>query len=158
MSVSRGNGGTTSDRIAIQELVHRYCDALCQRDLGALVDTFTIEGIWDVGQGPVVGRKALSEKFRKVFELFDHVIQLTHNSEITIEGELAKGRWFVTEYGLTAKGRRIFYIVHFDDEYRRTDDGWRFSRRTATWHYQDAPDLSGHFGPPPGFDTQGSPS
>ncbi len=142
----------TSDRIAIQELVHRYCDALCQQDHGALVNTFTADGIWDIGQGEVVGRDALSDKFRKVFELFDHVIQLTHNGEVKLDGDTALGRWYVTEYGLTAKGRRIFYIVHYDDEYRRTDEGWCFSRRRGVWHYQDAPDLSGHFGPPPGFD------
>jgi ketosteroid isomerase-like protein len=152
MSDFNGCEGRISDRIAIQELVHRYCDALCQRDLGALVDTFTNDGIWDVGQGPAVGREALSEKFSKVFELFDHVIQLTHNGEVKLSGDLAKGRWYATEYGLTAKGRRIFYILHYDDEYRRTDDGWRFFRRKGVWHYQDAPDLSGHFGPPPGFD------
>ena len=152
MSDFEDGEGAISDRIAIQELVHRYCDALCQRDLGALLDTFTNDGIWDIGQGPVVGRDALSDKFHKVFELFDHVIQLTHNGEVKLDGDTAQGRWYMTEYGLTAKGRRTFYIVHYDDEYRRTGNGWRFSRRTGVWHYQDAPDLSGHFGPPPGFD------
>ena len=152
MSDFEDNEGTISDRIAIQELVHRYCDALCQRDLGALLDTFTNDGIWDIGQGPVVGRDALSDKFCKVFELFDHVIQLSHNGEVKLDGSTAQGRWYMTEYGLTAKGRRTFYIAHYDDEYRRTGDGWRFSRRKGDWHYQDAPDLSGHFGPPPGFD------
>ena len=146
-------GGTVSDRIAIQELVHRYCDALCQRNHGALVDTFTSDGIWDIGQGEVVGRDALSEKFRKVFELFEHVVQLTHNGEVKLDTDTAQGRWYVTEYGLTTKGRRIFYIVHYDDEYRRTGEGWRFSSRRGVWHYQDAPDLSGNFGPPSGFDN-----
>ena len=145
-------GGATSDRIAIQELAHRYRDASCQRNLGALVGTFTADGVWNIGRGEVVGRDALSDNFRKVFELFDHVIQLTHNGVVKLDGDTALGRWYVTEYGLTAKGRRTFYIVHYDDEYRRTDEGWCFSRRTGVWHYQDAPDLSGHFGPPPGFD------
>ena len=84
-------GGTVSDRIAIQELVHRYCDALCQRNHGALVDTFTSDGIWDIGQGEVVGRDALSEKFRKVFELFEHVVQLTHNGEVKLDTDTAQG-------------------------------------------------------------------
>ena len=152
MSEFEDNGGTIADRIAIQDLVHRYCDALCQRDLGALVGTFTSDGIWNVGQGPVVGRDALSDKFRKVFEMFDHVIQLTHNGDVKLNGVTAGGRWYITEYGRTAESRRTVDVAHYDDEYRRPNDGWRFSRRNVVWHYQDAPDLSGHFGPPPGFD------
>ncbi|MBT3330149.1 MAG: nuclear transport factor 2 family protein [Rhodospirillaceae bacterium] len=153
MSEFGNSGHGTSDRIAIQELVHRYCDALCHRNHSALVDTFAADGVWDIGQGEVVGRDALSDKFRKVFELFEHVIQLTHNGEVKLDGNTAQGRWYITEYGLTTKGRRTFYICHYDDEYRRTADGWRFSRRTGVWHYQDAPDLSGQFGPPAGFCT-----
>ena len=153
MSDIENCGDAIADRIEIQDLVHRYCDALCQRDHKALVDTFAADGVWDIGQGEVVGRNALSEKFHKVFELFDHVLQLTHNGAVELNGDTAHGRWYVTEYGLTAKGRRTFYIIHYHDEYCRTEKGWRFSRRTGVWHYQDAPDLSGNFGPPPGFST-----
>ena len=73
-----GDGAdATSDRIAIGELVHRYCDALCVRDHKAIVDTFAADGVWDIGQAEVTGRDALSDKFHLVFKLFDHVLQLT---------------------------------------------------------------------------------
>jgi ketosteroid isomerase-like protein len=136
------------DRFEIEELVHRYCHALCERNLENLVATFADDGIWDVGRGEVTGRIELLSAFEKVFALFDHVIQLTHNGEVSLKGDCATGRWYMTEYGLTAKGRRIFYIGHYEDEYRRTEVGWKFTRRTGIWHYHDAPDLSGHFGPP----------
>ncbi len=147
------NVSTIMDRTEIAELVHRYCDALCQRNHDAWVETFANDGIWNGGRGEMAGRPALSATFKKVMELFDHVLQLTHNGAVKVDGDAARGRWYVTEYGLTAKGRRTLYIVHYDDEYRRTAEGWRFSRRTVTWHYQGPPDLSGNFGPPAGYST-----
>jgi hypothetical protein len=134
-------------------LAHRYSDALCQRDHDAWVATFATDGVWDSGRGEVVGRDALSAAFLRIMELFAHVLPLAHNGVVNVIGDTAHGRWYHTEYGLTTKGRRTFYIVHYDDEYRRTAEGWRFSRRAATWHYHDAPDLTGHFGPPPGYST-----
>jgi hypothetical protein len=59
-------------------------------------------------------------------ELFAHVLPLAHNGAVNVIGDTAQGRWYLTEYGLTTKGRRTFYIVHYDDEYRRTAAGWRF--------------------------------
>jgi hypothetical protein len=111
-----------SDRIEIQELVHRYCDALCRRDCDAWVATWAEDGLWNSGRG-----------------------------EVEVDGDTAHGRWYITEYGLTAKGRRTFYIAHYDDDYRRTAEGWRFARRIATWPYHGEPDLTGTFGPPPGY-------
>lgn len=145
---------TLTDRIAIGELVHRYCDSLCVRNRDAWVATFAEDGVWDVGRGPVVGMAALAQSFDRIMELFDHVLQLTHNGESHVSGDQASGRWYITEYGLTAKGRRTFYIGHYDDTYVRTAESWRFARRLATWHYHGLPDLSGTFGPPPGYEVK----
>jgi ketosteroid isomerase-like protein len=149
--VPEGGAKMSSDQIEIQELVHRYCDALCQRDRDAWVATFAEDGMWTSGRGEVVGRDALSDAFLRVMELFQHVLQLTHNGEVKVDGDTAHGRWYITEYGLTAKGRHTFYIAHYDDDYRRTTEGWRFTRRIVTWHYHGEPDLTGTFGPPPGY-------
>lgn len=153
--MSDGECPECADRAEIGELVHRYCDALCRRNEEAWVATWTEDGNWDIGRGAVVGREDLRGAFRKIMELFDHVIQLTHNGEIELHGDHGRGRWYVTEYGTTAKGQRVFYIAHYDDEYRRTSAGWRFSRRVGTWHYHGDPDLTGEFGAPAGYTTQG---
>jgi hypothetical protein len=82
----RMNGASNNmspDRSEIEELEHRYCDALCQRD---------------------------------------------RDGEAQVGGDTARGRWYITEYGLTTKGRRTFYIAHYDDDYLRTTEGWRFAR------------------------------
>jgi ketosteroid isomerase-like protein len=139
------------DRLEVAELVHRYCDALCRRDHDAWVHTFAETGVWNSGRGEVVGHDALSAAFLKIMALFEHVLQLTHNGEVEVSGDTARGRWYITEYGLTSKGRRTFYIVHYDDDYLRTAEGWRFASRVVTWHYHGDPELTGMFGPPPGY-------
>jgi hypothetical protein len=95
--------------------------------------------MWNSGRGEVVGHGALSDAFLQIMELFQHVLQLTHNGEVNVDGDAAHGCWYITEYGLTAKQRRTFYIAHYDDDYRRTADGWKFQRRTVTWHYHYRP-------------------
>lgn len=48
-----------ADRLEIAELVHRYCDALCERDKAAWVGTWAPDGEWNIGRGPVVGHVEL---------------------------------------------------------------------------------------------------
>ena len=79
------------DRTEIGELVHRYCDALCQRDRDAWVGTFAETGVWTIGRGAVVGHDALSAAFLKIMALFEHVIQLTHSGEVKLDGDTARG-------------------------------------------------------------------
>ena len=143
--------GAVADRLAIEALVHRYCDALADRNCQNWVNTFAVDGVWDIGREPVSGRTALAESFETVMTLFSSVLQLTHNGEVSISGNSAAGRWYFTEYGLTAKGQRTFYIGHYDDTYIRTGGEWRFARRLGVWHYHGSSDLSGTFGPPPGY-------
>ena len=140
-----------TDQIDIQSLVHRYCDALCLRNCDAWVATFAKDGMWNSGHGEVVGHTELSAAILRIMEIFQHVLQLTHNGEVTVNGDVAHGRWYVTEYGLTAKGKQTFYVAHYDDDYRRTSEGWKFQSRVVTWHYHGEPDLTGIFGPPPGY-------
>ena len=106
MSGEENSEGACLDKVAIGELVHRYCDSLCQRDLDGWVTTFADDGVWDIGRGEVIGRSALSDAFRTIMSLFAHVIPLAHNGEVHVSGNTAHGRWYHTEYGLTTKGRR----------------------------------------------------
>ena len=88
------------DRIEIAGLVHRYCDALCRRDQDAWVRTFAEPRSWNNGRGEVVGHEALSAAFLKIMAPFEHVLQLTHNGEVEVDGHMARGRWYIMEYGL----------------------------------------------------------
>jgi hypothetical protein len=51
----------------------------------------------------------------------------------------------------TVSGRTLLYHGYYDDTYTRIDGRWRFAERRLAWLYQGPPDLSGSFGPPPGY-------
>lgn len=140
-----------SDLDQIRALIHRYCDAVCCNDHDAFAATWHEDGRWEIGRGPVVGRSAIAEAFATAMGLFESVIQLTHQGTAMVDGDEGRGRWYMTEHCRTRTGRNLFYIGAYDDTYRRTPDGWRFASRTLTWHYQGPPDLTGVFGPPPGY-------
>lgn len=139
-----------SEHDKIRALIHRYCDAVCTSNAEQWIDTWIHDGVWNIGRGDVVGREAILAAYQKAMSLFEHIFQLTHNGTASIDGDTATGSWYVTEHGRSLKGTPVLYIFHYDDEYRKTEDGWRFARRAITWHYLGKPDMTGMFGPPPG--------
>ncbi len=135
----------------IRRLVHRYADAASRDDRDAWVATWSDDGVWEIGRGPVSGRAAISAAFDRAMDLFEAVVQLAHNGEATVDGDRAAGRWYMSEATLTRSGKRALYFGYYDDVYVRTAAGWRFASRRLTWLYQGPPDLTGVFGPPPGY-------
>src|SRR5262249_10799389 len=138
-----------TDAEALHDLVHRYSDAVCRRDVEAWATTWDVDGEWDSGRGPSTGRVAITAAFEKAISLFEAVVQLVHNGSATVQGDTGHGRWYMSEAARTRTGRNLHYLFYYDDEYVRRPDGWHFGRRTLTWLYDGPPDLSGRFGPPP---------
>lgn len=140
-----------SDEAAVRALVHRYADAVCRHDVAAWSDTWAPDAVWEIGRGPVRGRADITAAFERAMGLFDAVVQLALNGECRLDGDSGHGRWYMSESARTATGKNLHYLGYYDDRYVRTADGWRFAARTLTWLYQGPPDLSGTFGPPPGY-------
>lgn len=139
------------DALAISDLVHRYADAVCRGDHDAWAATWAPDAVWDIGRGEVRGVAAIVEAFATAMGLFASVVQLAANGSASVHGDEGTGRWYMTEYARTPAGHRVFYAGYYDDAYVRLPDGWRFARRKLTWLYQGSPDLTGTFGPPPGY-------
>ncbi len=140
------------DRRAIDDLTYAYADAVCRNDHEDWIETWSDDGVWNIGRGDVVGRAAIADAFAAAMELFDSVIQTAGNGTATIDGDTATGRRYMQEVARTVSGKTLAYHGYYDDTYARSDDGWRFSERRLIWLYQGPPDLSGTFGPPPGYE------
>lgn len=76
---------------------------------------------------------------------YQHVVQLYTSNTATFDGDDAVGRAFLVELNVPVRGDRRMMVGWYDDDYRRTVDGWRFSRRTLSRLYSGVPDLSGQF-------------
>lgn len=142
------------DTAIIGRLVHSYCDAVCTDQPEAWLDTWADDAVWNIGRGPVEGREAIADAYTRAMSLFESVNQVTLNGSADLDHEngTGAGRWYMNEIGLAKSGASIFYLCHYDDTYVRLGDQWRFASRTLHWLYQGPPDLSGTFGPPPGYD------
>ena len=136
------------DRFEIQDLVHNYCDAICHKNVQAVVDLYTEDGVWEVFGQKNEGKKNLLKAYERVYtKYFMESKQLAHNNTVKIEGDTAYGRWYITEYSRTLKdGHEIFYLGQYDDVYQKTPAGWKFAKRTTTkLHYNERKVTSGRY-------------
>jgi ketosteroid isomerase-like protein len=132
----------------IAMLVHRYADAVIHRNGEQWTSTWTSDAVWDLGGGRLVeGIESIKELWYGAMQGFTATIQTVLNGEIQVDasGNTATGRWYIQEHVVRANGDRQLLLAHYDDEFRRTEDGWKFTRRFLQPHYAGPCDLSAEF-------------
>jgi hypothetical protein len=128
----------------IEDLVHRYADAVVQRDADAWASTWALDARWSLAPGfEVTGREAIVKLWTKAMAGFAMVVQQVQNGTCALAGERGTGRWHVTEHYRRADGQVGMLLAHYDDEYVVEGGSWRFASRTLVTHYSGPPDLSG---------------
>jgi ketosteroid isomerase-like protein len=122
---------TLEDIEAIKQLKFRYADA-CDRgyDTDTLADLFTADAIWDGGLfGRYQGREAIREFFRGVSTDIPFAMHYMMNPIISVDGDEADGEWYLFQTCTFADGNTaIWGAARYDEQYRRVDGGWKFSR------------------------------
>jgi hypothetical protein len=136
------------DFVGVQTLVHRYVEAVIERDGVRWGACWAPDAVWELGPDRrVEGREAIVDLWRSAMAGFTTVFQVVHTGEVRYGATTneASGRWYINEWFSRANGTAGMLLAHYDDEYERTDDGWLFTRRLLTPHYRGGPDLSGEF-------------
>lgn len=137
------------DYVAIQRLVHRYADAVVNRNAEQWGSCWADDASWSLGQGrSVVGKADIVDLWTKAMGMMAAVVQVVHNGDaFTVEGDQdrATGRWYISESLSRVTGEVGILLAHYDDAYVRTPAGWRFSDRMLQPHYSGPPDLSAAF-------------
>jgi hypothetical protein len=144
------------DRLAIQDLIHRYSDAVTRADWQQCEAVFTQDALWE---SPPLGlryesRESFLETLRAT-TTFDLLIQTPHSPVITLTGtdraqatttihEMNRG---VTETKseLGDSGTEInvdTYGIYYDD-IARIDGEWRFTHRRFVPFYLESGCLTG---------------
>ena len=129
------------DQDAIWRLFMTYRDHLDQRDFKAYASLFTDDAVWMGNLGKCVGPAQIEEMLVKTLEVFasdqERAHHLVLNPVIDVHGDTAtaKSTWAFVTRG-EADAPVLSMLGTYYDELRRTDDGWRFSRRVA---YSDIP-------------------
>ena len=142
-----------SDRLEIQDLVFHYADLVDSKHIVALrSDVFTEDAHIDYSaMGGSVGNVDETLAFLKASltdELFPASLHLNANVQNKVEGDTGTGRVMCFNPMVMAMpgGDRqtILMGLWYLDEYRRTAEGWRISRReeVKSWVF-NAPDFMG---------------
>ncbi len=124
-----------SDRLEIQDLVYDYAAIIDQKRFDDLREVFTEDAHLDYSSvgGPVGGRDDLIAFLHRAMAMFPNHQHLNANPQISVEGDTATGRVMCLnpqELKLPNGNTHIFMVgLWYVDEYRRTETGWRISRR-----------------------------
>ena len=132
----------------IEDLVHRYSDAVVHRDGEQWAATWAPDGVWDLGGDRLIeGREAIVEQWRDSMARYPVVVQTVLNGAVELDDDAGSGsgRWYVQEIARRISGEAVIMAAHYDDTYVRVGGGWRFASRSLSIHYRGPADLSGAF-------------
>jgi len=130
-----------SDRLEIQDLLVAYSHAIDTRNWDALDDVFTPDAFIDYsdfggGSGDVETTKKFLAMAMPNFSSFQHMVS---TSKITLNGDEATGKTICHNPMVLPLGEgkeQIFVCgLWYHDEYVRTPDGWRISKRVEEKSY-----------------------
>lgn len=121
------------DEIAIQQVLNRYTEGCTRRDWDQVAGTFADDGVWDVpAQGILLqGWAAMQPAMAGFVEQMDYFVQLNSPAVIEISGDSAKARSVIRECGkFTGRDEALEVMGSYWDQLVRTEQGWKFARRT----------------------------
>lgn len=139
---------TTSDRDQLVRLLHDYADAVragAEAGAEAWAATWVDDATWELPGRSVVGKADIVATWDTSIRKQAHVVQFYGSAWFDVDGDTATGRVQLIELVRGIDGVGSTLVGHYDDAYRRTADGWRFTSRRLTIAYRGAPDLSGTF-------------
>jgi hypothetical protein len=64
-----------------------------------------------------------------LLERWSVIFHAVHSGRVHLDGDRATGRWYISEFGQLRDGTEVRFAGVYHDEYARTGDGWRFTRR-----------------------------
>ena len=125
-----------SDRFEIQQLLIDYSTAIDQRRFDDLDRVFTPNAYIDYrATGGIDGHypevKAWLAEVLPNFPAYSHMLG---NFDVRIDGDIASSRTICfNPMVLNAEAKQVLFIgIWYEDEFVRTADGWRMSRRVET--------------------------
>lgn len=140
-----------SDRLEIQDLIHRYAEIIDSKDFDRLRDDVFCEDAY-IDYSAFGGSKGnldeTIEFLHKAMQIFPNTQHMNANVQIVVESgaDRATGRVMCLnpqEMKLPEREEHIFFCgLWYVDEYRRTDKGWRIAKRVEEKSFVfNAPDF-----------------
>ena len=123
----------------IRNLIAAYLLRVDAKDFDGIAETFAEDGVMDfgglVGLGSYEGRKAIAKVFEDTEGVPGFAWHLAHTPYIEVHGDRAVGHWGWTVLGCYPGAEPLEVGGVYDDEYVRTDEGWKIKKKVATAWY-----------------------
>ncbi|HKE84844.1 MAG TPA: nuclear transport factor 2 family protein [Vicinamibacterales bacterium] len=152
LTSSAATNSYAEDRAAVEDLQARYLFAMDFGDPDLYVTTFTEDGVLDIGNGEIRGRKAIHDVIAKIpnsrtTENGLRPASGRHNISniaLKVNGNKATGRAYWFHYSNTNPERKSVFdgYGHYEDELVKVNGQWLFSKRRiynegrAEWAYK----------------------
>jgi len=132
----------TRDRLAIQELLHRYALTMDLDDADGTAGCFTEDAVYELhGTDTLKGRDEIRALFADMVTTvkricgLDDLVSSTHamsNIQIELDGDAARSSSMVLAHITGSRGGQpltLIRCVRYADRLERTVDGWLIARR-----------------------------
>ena len=130
-------------RIAIRELVARYCFTVDERDIDGIAQCFTQDGVMRSVDGVMnaAGREAVIAQFHGRFAVLgpsnhythDHIIEFDEGNPRAARGTLN------THAEVVRNGELLVASLRYQDRYALEEGQWRFAERALAFFYYARP-------------------
>ena len=121
------------DKLEIQETISLYHEGGSLADWDQVMATFLPDGIWEVPAMEIrcEGQAKIRETMTALLEPIEYLVQINAPAIVAVDGDTATARSLIRECAKFRGRPELMDVVgQFNDELRRTPDGWRFAHRT----------------------------
>jgi hypothetical protein len=129
------------DRLAIRELIDRSSDLINHQEWTALMDLFTSNIVWErLPPTPwkVEGRDAVHAFLTNNANSLDVLLYTVAATSIDVrDAQHASARSTMSELIRFKTGAALHVVGSYSDDFVKTNDGWRFSKRTIRARYEE---------------------
>ena len=140
---------TPEDDLALRNLMAKYTDAVNRCDGERWGSCWTHDATWHLMGNDIVGRDKIVGLWQQVMSGFDFAL-LTPNSslfEVSADGQTASGHYYLQEHTRDKEGTTASMISRYQDEYKKEDGQWRYSKREYQVLYSGDANLNGNYTP-----------
>jgi ketosteroid isomerase-like protein len=125
------------DRIALTDLVMRYCRGIDRRDFALVRSLYHDDAIDDHGAMFCGGPDDFVRRLPDMMAQWEATIHSISNSLFAIDGDTAEGEHQVTAFHRTYPPERKEFTVwgRYLDTYQRRDGVWKFSHRSLVFDH-----------------------
>ena len=134
---------TFADVRDIETLKYRYTRCLDLKQWDGFAATMTDDVIASYGERlSFTGRDDVVQFMRTSLGAAIITVHHVHHPEIALDGDTAHGTWYLQDTVLITEQRMLLRgAAFYDDEYVRTDDGWRIAQTGYTRSYESVETL-----------------